>query len=509
MAEDEANGGRSARERKPVVYSDCTTNDSEFGELIRQGNKRVKGKPQKQLDREAAQAIKEEADREAEAKVVALREKEVKRVKGKSKPPPAPTSLQRQQDELEERHIAKGRERKKGSNRARRMLPEGQVTVEDMQTAVRRSFKETTTPLLDWSSPKCKMIGGNSKIWWDGDNKWFYARILNYDSFYDKHYIFYADDLQAEWIDLTQEPCMVGEQMVYARLTPTSAPWAAQTFWASDKAWDMCAKFKGYKKEGVYVEYFGTGQEKNIAYEYAFSVRTNLTPMQDAFGPTRPSAQFKKGVALAGEELALKEEIVRMVEGALGEVVFGALSGEQWVGMRVRASTHRLVQAGESRETVLGQGSAYSVGTVARYRPSSGMHLVVFDTEALQPQWVLCQRGSVEILLGADAGGDESSLPPATRRLMEGARVKSADMCALCHSRLDSLAQTCSQCSVSAHRYCIDEEGGVSGPDNWVCWDCTVCFGCVGTSWDKSLLPWNTLNVEADGPDNAIEKRPP
>jgi hypothetical protein len=33
------------------------------------------------------------------------------------------------------------------------------------------------------------MIGGNSKIWWDGDNKWFYARILNYDSFYDKHYV--------------------------------------------------------------------------------------------------------------------------------------------------------------------------------------------------------------------------------------------------------------------------------------------------------------------------------
>lgn len=59
----------------------------------------------------------------------------------------------------------------------------------DIETAIKRGVKESSTLLLDWASPKAKMIGFLCKVYWDGEDTWFYARILNYDSFYDRHYV--------------------------------------------------------------------------------------------------------------------------------------------------------------------------------------------------------------------------------------------------------------------------------------------------------------------------------
>lgn len=99
------------------------------------------------------------------------------------------TPQARLQEELEEKHIARGRERKSRVPKPRKILPEGAVDLPDIETAIKRGVKESSTLLLDWASPKAKMIGFLCKVYWDGEDIWFYARILNYDSFYDRHYV--------------------------------------------------------------------------------------------------------------------------------------------------------------------------------------------------------------------------------------------------------------------------------------------------------------------------------
>ena len=89
---------------------------------------------------------------------------------------------------IEETHISKCKERSKTAKQ-RRLLPEGAADLPDLAAAVERGVKESTTLLLDWSDPQIKLVGNTCKVFWDGENEWFYARVLNYDSFYRKHYV--------------------------------------------------------------------------------------------------------------------------------------------------------------------------------------------------------------------------------------------------------------------------------------------------------------------------------
>ena len=102
---------------------------------------------------------------------------------------PILTPQARLQEEIEEKHIARSRDRHNKTSKPMKVLPEGAVEIPDIKTAIKRGIKECSTLLLDWNASKAKMIGGLCKVYWDGENTWFYARILNYDSFYDRHYV--------------------------------------------------------------------------------------------------------------------------------------------------------------------------------------------------------------------------------------------------------------------------------------------------------------------------------
>lgn len=102
------------------------------------------------------------------------------------------TSQQKLQDEIEEKHIAKDKEEKileKRINKQKKILPEGPTEVNDINTAIKRGVRENSSLLLDWKDPKVKMIGYLCKVYWDGEDAWFYSRILNYDSYHCKHYV--------------------------------------------------------------------------------------------------------------------------------------------------------------------------------------------------------------------------------------------------------------------------------------------------------------------------------
>jgi len=63
----------------------------------------------------------------------------------------------------------------------------------DLHEAVRQGLSESSVSslmqLLDWNTPQVKKIGSLCKVFWDGEDEWFYARILNYDKNKDKHYV--------------------------------------------------------------------------------------------------------------------------------------------------------------------------------------------------------------------------------------------------------------------------------------------------------------------------------
>lgn len=189
------------------------------------------------------------------------------------------------------------------------------------------------------------------------------------------------------------------------------------------------------------------------------------------------------------------------------------LSGEQWVGYRVRASTHRILQPGERRHDARETGgSAYSTGTIRCYRPSSNEHLVVFDDPLLQPQWVVCQKSSIDVLLGEEgakvtADGTEAPMEdiaassefPLT--VSKGQMVDYTEQCScvLCTGALvQGTFRRCTKCGLKCHSYCISEDtptAAVAESSSSVShyWPASTalpwtCWNCVGTSLDLSLL---------------------
>ena len=68
-------------------------------------------------------------------------------------------------------------------------LPVGPSKPMEMSAAIKKGVKECSTLLLDWTKPAARLVGSICKVFWDGENEWFYARILNYDSVHNRHYV--------------------------------------------------------------------------------------------------------------------------------------------------------------------------------------------------------------------------------------------------------------------------------------------------------------------------------
>jgi non-homologous end joining protein Ku len=92
-------------------------------------------------------------------------------------------------DEAEERLIALTQARSARAQNMYKSLPVGADEVIDLTSAVKKGVKESSCLLLDWTTREAKMVGSLCKVYWDGDKTWFYARILNYDSHYKRHFV--------------------------------------------------------------------------------------------------------------------------------------------------------------------------------------------------------------------------------------------------------------------------------------------------------------------------------
>lgn len=275
--------------------------------------------------------------------------------------------------------------------------PEGASVVRDQSAALTRSISEAAALLLepDWRSPPCQLIGNTCKVFWDGEDAWFYARILNYDKISGRHYIYYPEDSTAEWIDLEKECVLVGQRLVLARVARTP-PWPALLFRASPSAAALCQNMRGYTSSGDYVEFF---DENDSTREYGFLKSSALSPLTESFLPRKQNHRYLAALEAARKEKALIEEIISGNMKVVRAQAVRRLVLEQWVGIRVIAPTHRLTTREERiRGALVGPPpSVNCVGKVIAYCPCLEKHFVVFGP-GLQPRWLSCSSDA-ELLL--------------------------------------------------------------------------------------------------------------
>lgn len=265
MNQESKEGGRV---RKPSSkYDGEIVADDGAVQAIRQFQGEFKKRKKLQSENHAATATLQVSARGApatkrqKAKAINDANKKVKSV-----PAPPLTSKEKALNDAEERLINAALERKAKASQAERVLPEGAVEVADLNAAVKRAVKECSTLLLDWTTREAQMVGSLCKVYWDGEHQWYYARILNYDSKYDRHYvsftaflfialtshqIYYYEDSTAEWISLENESVLVGDRVVLAKATAGSSGWPSLHYWASALAAPRQKFFKGYVRGGL------------------------------------------------------------------------------------------------------------------------------------------------------------------------------------------------------------------------------------------------------------------
>ena len=100
------------------------------------------------------------------------------------------TNKQKEENEREDRLMADYQHRLvKVSSYNPQPLPQGPWIVKDLSEAIQCGTTQSQCLLLDWTTPEVKRIGRLCKIYWDGENEWFYARVLYYDRIQKLHLV--------------------------------------------------------------------------------------------------------------------------------------------------------------------------------------------------------------------------------------------------------------------------------------------------------------------------------
>jgi hypothetical protein len=261
---------------------------------------------------------------------------------------PKERERERERVELEENLIARTELCRMKRRRKPPPLPVGPSDpIEHLNLAIKKGVKECTTLLMDWSKPGAKLVGSLCKVYWDGENQWYYARILNYDSYHNKHYVYYMEDSTAEWLSIGDEFVFVAEALVMANY---SGRWPAIRFWASPKAKEISKTLAGYHKNCEYIEYFNDVEMP--LKEYAFISAASLSPISEESMPKKSTKKIESAMEAARREKIQMDAVIDAVLSAVRSGAFSALNGSEWVGTRVRANTHRLLLPGETKEVL-------------------------------------------------------------------------------------------------------------------------------------------------------------
>lgn len=59
----------------------------------------------------------------------------------------------------------------------------------DQAMAYAHSLKETSSIIIDWEADATQLLGKLCKVFWDGEQSWFYARVINYDPYNGRYFV--------------------------------------------------------------------------------------------------------------------------------------------------------------------------------------------------------------------------------------------------------------------------------------------------------------------------------
>ena len=118
------------------------------------------------------------------------------------------------------------------------------------------------------------ITGKLCQVYWEGDHTWFVGRILNYSTTRQQHFIYYIDDMTAEWINIQVEPIIIAYEMCLVRSWPAlhyTIPLNNIT------TQNFLRHKKTYSKNSEYIEYLSHNEirdyefiPKNQIYPYIF-----------------------------------------------------------------------------------------------------------------------------------------------------------------------------------------------------------------------------------------------
>lgn len=85
---------------------------------------------------------------------------------------------------------------------------------------------------------------------------------------------------------------------------------------------------------------------------------------------------------------------------------FKVLHGRDWIGVKVRTDTHAIVRkeistrkiSHSESEALLNPETVKCVGYIAQFCPNLNQCLVIFDNSELQPKWLACEKGQIEVI---------------------------------------------------------------------------------------------------------------
>lgn len=178
------------RVRKPVVYGDYDYNPNNFKQALVAPKVTSKPKVETTIKRkgENAQATNPLKKPKLHKGSVAFDASHSQELKGTVSSSTVIKDIR--QEELEESMIAYTRKASSTYNASikKSKLSLGPDTFRDQREAMKKSVADCTV-LLNWSLDGAKLIGSLCKVYWDGENHWYYARILNYDNINNLHFV--------------------------------------------------------------------------------------------------------------------------------------------------------------------------------------------------------------------------------------------------------------------------------------------------------------------------------
>eukprot|EP01038_Epipyxis_sp_PR26KG_P012769 gene12769-17121_t len=421
------------------------------------------------------------------------------------------------------------------------------VEIPNLNAAVRRGVKESSSILLDWTVDGAKWIGSLCRVYWSDDKLWYIARVLYYCQDKDLHYIYYLADNAAEWIHFEEESAYIAEEVVWVSKSSTNV-WPSLRYMMTEKAKETVKKVDGYHSGGVYIEYFSDVADK----KYEFVAEKKFKPFSEPVSNKNKSKQFEAALNSAHEEQHVINSIKKLVYSAVCDIAFVFLRGPAWIGTRVSASGYRrMLPVRANKIDVFNPYPINSMepksqemvtcdGTITKYSGALNEYLIVFDDDSLQPRWFKSQKELFTLLLDRNnitsssiGAAPTTNNEHAKNQLMETSDVNKSNnevsmhtclMCNLCNdgdSSAEDIFDQCDRCYRYFHPDCsvmnrVLTKPPITGFDSidssnkrkrieTQCWDCVVCTGCRATLWDAKMLRWNITRVEINSPDNLID----